>query len=1333
MKYSSTLLIGLYCLAVTLCSTTVLSAQCTTGCDVQCINQLNISLDQSCQAIVTPGMGGIGIAANDPCYSVVVKDRHGRAIAGNLLTMDYLNQNLTYEVTELECGNLCWGNIKVEYKLKPQIACPPDMTIACNALDYLDLPPATGGCAAFSVQLYGQEKVHLDCDPDYQTYVDRTYVASDLFGNNSTCTHRIYLERVKLDDIIFPGPATISCSDTTMRYNADGFPLPWYYQALTGSGTAMGIPVLCGVGFPTGFTCGGTGSGTASLPLIPQGGAVIIKETTDPDNPMDIEFKPESNADVLCNAVLLYSDVEFPSRNGCTRKIARTWEIFEWWCHEEIIVDALQIIEIKDDRAPVYDCPEPRTVSTTDDCAAEILLPGVDAVDECGDSVLVRIITENGIIQGNGGIATLSAGPNVITYVVSDNCHNSSECTTVFTVKDLTAPVAICERNKVVALSTGYTNAVPAATFDNGSFDDCHVAKFEVRRMDNICTATDTTWSEYVEFCCADVDRDDVMVVFRVSDSYGNSSICMIQVEVQDKSVPVLSCPDDMTISCNEPYDLNNMGQAFGHPEVQGNCADSQLPKVLLEEDMTQCRVGSMTRVFTLENGSGNVIRKCSQTITVTNETPFTYDQITWPLDYEVSDVCDINGLHPDLLPVFHNHPTFAVASDQCAMLGFDFKDKVFAANPITGECAVIERTWTVADWCSTTAGSLSTWKNPVPQLIKITNDIAPVLDSNTDIVVETISGDCNSGDILIVRSAADDCTSDLDWRYSLKTFPSRDIVQMGTTNQISGKFPTGSYYIEWQVSDGCGNVDNDVQKVEIISTKSPTPICHSGLSASLVSMDLDADGVIDAEMVELWASDFDAGSYPACNNAITLSFSRDTTDKFKTFDCDDLGRQDIQMWVTDRVTGIQDFCLAFVDIQDAGNCPDGLRIAVRGEVRTETTEEIKGVEVALGGTTEMRLTDSDGSYAFADMPMGGSYVIDPSHDIDYLNGCSTIDLIRIQRHILGVELLSSPYKLIAADINNSGNINGIDLVELRKLILGIYTELPANDSWRFVSSDYDFIDPTNPWLQSWDENYVINNLNTDMNIDFIGVKIGDVDNTAVVNSFVTSKTIVNGTTMGIRSAHEAMEQGEESSVVLSADRDNTVFGWQGTLEFDTDEIEIIAVRNISLAAELENSFFIEKQNEGWMTMSYNNSDPLVMSEDQDLFEVVIRAKKNIAADKPLFRLSSAVTKAEAYSVAGEPIRLTIGAADQAISEIVKVTPNPWVLEAQITVSMAKSGLCQLDFYNINGQLIFQDAMQMDQGINEYRIEKADLNTTGFVYVRMTVDGESSEYRMMVY
>lgn len=71
--------------------------------------------------------------------------------------------------------------------------------------------------------------------------------------------------------------------------------------------------------------------------------------------------------------------------------------------------------------------------------------------------------------------------------------------------------------------------------------------------------------------------------------------------------------------------------------------------------------------------------------------------------------------------------------------------------------------------------------------------------------------------------------------------------------------------------------------------------------------------------------------------------------------------------------------------------------------------------------------------------------------DYTALSGVSTIDLVKIQRHILGLEKFSEPCSTWAADVNDDNRINGRDLVEIRKLILGISTELPSDNTEVFL------------------------------------------------------------------------------------------------------------------------------------------------------------------------------------------------------------------------------------------------------------------------------------------
>lgn len=540
-------------------------------------------------------------------------------------------------------------------------------------MDIIGLPPVSRTCADFEIFLFNEERETLLCDEDYTAIVRRTYKAVDEFGNEDECSHTIYIERVDLDGIIFPESLSvlsgnaISCGDTLIDFDQFGVPLPWPNDPTTGSGS--GVPIICDPDISNGLICPLTGSGTG-VPLVP------------------------GSNQALCSAAIIYTDIELPEI-GCVRKIMRTWEVREWWCNGESSIGGVQLIEVVDDIAPVFDCPDDITVSTNDNCAGSVNLPSVDAFDECGHDIIVAIETPNGIIHSNGGLAELEVGENTVTYVVSDECYNQNRCDVNVTVRDNTEPVAICERFTVVSISTNGNTVLSAEDVDDGSWDECGLDRIEVRRMDTLCVASDTLFGNYVNICCADVGTD-LMVVFQAVDKGGNTNRCMVNVEVQDKISASLVCPPDVTIDCRVAYDLNNLGLTFGLPEVVDNCADLDDLLEFPTANVNQCGIGDITRRFELQDENGLTLQTCFQHIFIENTTPFVGANILWPLNYEITGGCSLDDLNPQNLPDNYNFPVFTSGDDECSLLGFDYEDKVFEAFPGSGECAHIERTWTV-------------------------------------------------------------------------------------------------------------------------------------------------------------------------------------------------------------------------------------------------------------------------------------------------------------------------------------------------------------------------------------------------------------------------------------------------------------------------------------------------------------------------------------------------------------------------------------------------------------------------------------------------------------
>ena len=145
-------------------------------------------------------------------------------------------------------------------------------------------------------------------------------------------------------------------------------------------------------------------------------------------------------------------------------------------------------------------------------------------------------------------------------------------------------------------------------------------------------------------------------------------------------------------------------------------------------------------------------------------------------------------------------------------------------------------------------------------------------------------------------------------------------------------------------------------------------------------------------------------------------------------------------------------------------------------------------------------------------VPTGSSFSLQPTYDANQLNGVSTYDIVLITRYIHGLDQLT-PYQLIAADADRSGTVDLADSLELRKLILGTYAELPNNTSWRFVRSDYVFPNPLDPFTPPFPEEATFTNLTEDVaNVNFIGIKIGDLNGNVIGGSSPEQYLALEGT-----------------------------------------------------------------------------------------------------------------------------------------------------------------------------------------------------------------------------
>ncbi len=565
---------------------------------------------------------------------------------------------------------------------------------------------------------------------------------------------------------------------------------------------------------------------------------------------------------------------------------------------------------------------------------------------------------------------------------------------------------------------------------------------------------------------------------------------------------------------------------------------------------------------------------------------------------------------------------------------------------------------------------------------------------------------------------------------------------QINIPDVIAADCGQTQHRVVWKVYDGCGNVTSTTSYFTVQDKKAPTPYCIN-LSTALMQ-DPDGDGPAEA-MVELWAIDFDAGSFDNCTTYESLrytfgpvapendpDYNADSRSSAMVFTCADLNgtnsavlTRNVYVW---DECGNYDFCT--VNLRVIGTCDgdDTGTGSIAGTVMTEFGETVENVSVdnydMMYQASIDDMTNDGGKYAFSDNLFGNDFVVSADKDDDYLNGVSTLDLVIMQKHILGVQSLDSPYKMIAADINKDGSITAIDLIELRKLILGIYDELPNNSSWRFADASKT-IDIANPW--NFDETIDIAALRADMmEEDFVGIKVGDVNQSVVANLSSTSTETRSSRSIAVNYDDRAVEAGETVTLEVNATDLSNVYGYQFTLDVTGLEMTNVESGIVNVTDANFGSF------DNVITTSWNSVTPV--DAIGTLFTMEFKAQKaGMLSD--ILDINSKVTRAEAY--VGEnldivDVELRSGDKADNVYALYQNEPNPFTENTVVGFNLPEAGSATLSILDVTGKVIRSITEDYPQGYNEVKLSKSDFGATGVLYYQLESGDFTATKKMII-
>ena len=596
----------------------------------------------------------------------------------------------------------------------------------------------------------------------------------------------------------------------------------------------------------------------------------------------------------------------------------------------------------------------------------------------------------------------------------------------------------------------------------------------------------------------------------------------------------------------------------------------------------------------------------------------------------------------------------------------------------------------------------------------------------------------------------------DIDFNEFIADQQIHDLITNNEDGTISlvGEFPVipsamGAdvyHTVRVLLEDGCGNQTSIYVPFKVQDCKAPAPICINGLSATL--MPQEGGGCA----ISLWASDFlgsaiydCSGQGPETNEdgllqvtqfALYRGLEVEATPDFIPSPADsgivltDLDDENTVLYIyAFDEEGNYDFCETYVLLLEHTDCSTPEMGTLAGIITTEEELAIPEVEVNISGNDpQIEMTGVDGAYAFNNVPLGTDLSIIPHLNSNHLNGVTTLDLIILSKHILGVDQLNSPYKLIAADVNQSNTVTTLDLIQIRKLILNIIPEFTHNTSWRFIPTDYAFPVPSNPWEEIFPELININDFAGELTADFVGAKIGDVNGSAVFNA-ASGEDRLQAEPYLLQLEEQFLQAGQFYDIPVYASELADLAGFQGTLQWRGVEVEAISYELMG-----EEYFGEHALAMGYLTMSWNKPAESV-DANTPLFHLKLRALENVQIND-VFTLTSRYTPVEAYWRTGRhPMQLSFFGvqSDEAGFQLMQNVPNPFSDETSITFILPEAGTAQLRIRNAAGQEVYKTIVNGLAGYNTLTLQQAYFRKQAGVFTyALTFDDTTLARKLII-
>jgi Dockerin type I domain len=586
-----------------------------------------------------------------------------------------------------------------------------------------------------------------------------------------------------------------------------------------------------------------------------------------------------------------------------------------------------------------------------------------------------------------------------------------------------------------------------------------------------------------------------------------------------------------------------------------------------------------------------------------------------------------------------------------------------------------------------------------------------------------------------------------LFFNWSLYKDPNSSLTPLlsGNTPFIDVTLDTGNYIIAWRVMDGCGNMTSfQYYKIRIKDCVPPAIDVYDkrvSLSGS-IEFDLGGEAKICVSQILKAVGDNCTDINTLKRNLVLVRDDLNPTRKYSpdftqciNVSCTDVNKTvPLQVWTVDKA-GTPGLVISNIYVADnigvCDNAPQPLTSIIISS-KTENNVPIQNVKITgtAGNTTdELNFGNSaTNGFLVADgLKVGSQYQFKAAKTDEIYMGVTTFDIALISRHILGLETINSPYALLAADVNEDGEIDATDIVQLRNFVLRRITDLPRR-SWRFMDSSYVIQNRANPFLEDIPEVINVGNLTPNMQKAFKGIKKGDVSGLTPIKPNLLNLQERQSPILSIFTDDIFIEKGQEYAISLTAKGFNAA-SYQFTLGFTEGVARIQSIQTGNLPNMGDSNFGLFKNA---LTTSWNG---VADAYNPQLFTLHFTAQKSGKLSEML-SINNTLTTVEAISKEGKPLSVELKFNHSGIQDVgyalYQNHPNPFDKETSITFNLPTETSAQLTVYSLDGRILYTQKDNFKAGKHEVKIDKKDIKASGVLYYRLDTPDFTTTRKMVL-